>query len=106
MVKNNRDNDFNDNKLANSNSKTIQKNPTLDNKVADKKYVDNSMVDGNVLVLNQTLENYLKGSVKKDTYNLTKHNKIQLTDVTEIKFLNIGCDLLPKKKIKILNMIY
>ena len=45
---------------------------------------------------NQTLQNYLKVSVGNDTYNLTKYDKIQITDTTEMRYPNIGCDLLQK----------
>ena len=48
---------------------------------------------------NQTLQNYLKVSVGNDTYNLTKYNKISITDITEIKFPNSGTTLLQKWKI-------
>ena len=48
---------------------------------------------------NQTLQNYLKVSVGNDTYNLTKYKKISITDITEIKFPNIGDGLLQKWKI-------
>ena len=48
---------------------------------------------------NQTLQNYLKVSVGNDAYNLTKYNKISITDITEIKFLNSGNALLQKWKI-------
>ena len=48
---------------------------------------------------NQTLQNYLKVSVGNDTYNLTKYNKLSITDITEIKFPNSGTALLQKWKI-------
>ena len=48
---------------------------------------------------NQTLQNYLKVSIGNDTYNLTKYNKISITDITEIKFPNSGDALLQKCKI-------
>ena len=48
---------------------------------------------------NQTLQNYLKVSVGNDTYNLTKYNKMSITDITEIKFPNSGDALLQKWKI-------
>ena len=44
---------------------------------------------------NQTLENSLKVSVGNDTYNLTKYNKIQITDTTVIRVGNIGSVVLP-----------
>ena len=48
---------------------------------------------------NQTLQNYLKVSVGNDIYNLTKYNKISITDITEIKFPNSGNALLQKWKV-------
>ena len=39
---------------------------------------------------NQTIQNYLKVSFGNDTYNLTKYNKIQLTDTTVMKAGNTG----------------
>ena len=56
-----------------------------------------------LLKFNQTLQNYLKVSVGNDTYNLTKYDKIQLIDYTEIRSPNIGLNLLPKWRIKNLN---
>ena len=41
----------------------------------------------------------MKVSVGNDTYNLTKYNKISITDITEIKFPNSGNALLQKWKI-------
>ena len=40
LVENNQDNDFNDNKLTNINTITINNNPTDNNHVSNKKYVD------------------------------------------------------------------
>ena len=40
LVKNNKDNDFNDSKLTNRNSITINNNPISDNHVSNKKYID------------------------------------------------------------------
>ena len=58
-----------------------------------------------MLRFNQILENYLKVSVGNDTYNLTKYDKIQITVTTEIKFPNIGSDLLQKWNFKCNNRI-
>ena len=44
----------------------------------------------------QTLVNYLKVSVGNHTYNLTKYDELQNTDITAIKFLNISSDSLQK----------
>ena len=53
--------------------------------------------------MTQTLQNYLKVSVGNDTYNLTKYDKIQLIDVTEIRSPITGHDLLSKWRIKIIH---
>ena len=94
LVKNNQDNDFNDDKLTNINSITVNRNPNLDNEVTNKKYVDDELNKNTILRFNQTLENYLKLSVGNDTYNLTKYNKIQLTDTTIMSAGNSGGYLL------------
>ena len=99
IVKNNQDNDFNDIKLTNVNSITINRNPTSDNEITNKKYVDDELDKNTILRFNQTLQKYLKISVGNDTYNLTKYNKIQLTDVTVMKAGNTGGYLLPYWKI-------
>ena len=95
MVKNNQDNDFNDNKLTNIDSITVNRNPTSDNELTNKKYIDNELDKNTILRFNQTLQNYLKVSVGNDTYNLTKYNKIQLTDTRVLKAGNNGGYLLP-----------
>ena len=99
-VFNDQDNEFDKNKLTNLDSITVNRDPNLDNELSKKKYVDNSIGEDTLLRFNQTLENYLKVSVGIDTYNLTKYNKIQILDTTEIKYPNIGSDLLQKWNIK------
>ena len=95
MVKNNQDNDFNNNKLINLDSVTVNRNPTLDNESSNKKYIDDELDKNTILRFSQTLSNYLKVSVGNDTYNLTKYSKIQLADITIIKYPNTGGYLLP-----------
>ena len=90
LVKNNEDNDLNDNKLTNINSISINNNPTDDKHVSNKKYIDVEINKNTISRFNQTLENYLKVSVGNDIYNLTKYNKIQLTDITVMKAGNSG----------------
>ena len=99
MVKNNQDNDLNDNKLTNSDSITVKRNPTSDNELANKKHTDDELDKNTIVRFNQTLSNYLKVSVGNDTYNLTIYNKIQLTDTTIIKNCNSGGYLLPSWRI-------
>ena len=105
LVKNNKDNDFNDNKLINIDSIQVNRNPNLNNELANKKYIDDELNKHTIVRFNQTLQNYLKVTVGNDTYNLTKYNKIYLTDVTEIKFPNTGSQLLQKWNIYCNNKI-
>ena len=100
LVKNNQDNDLNDKKLTNLDSISVNRKPSSDNELASKKYVDDSIEEGTLLRFNQTLQNYLKVSVGNDIYNLTKYDKIQITDITEMRYPNIGSDLLQKWIIK------
>ena len=96
LVKNNQDNDLNDKKITSINSITFIKNPTDDNHVSNKKCIDDELNKNTVIRFNQTLENYLKVSVGNDTFNLTKYNKLSITDISEIKFPNSGTQLLQK----------
>ena len=99
-VFNDQDNEFDKNKLTNLASITVNRNPNLDNELANKKYIDDELGKNTVLRFNQTLQNYLKVSFGNDTYNLTKYDKIQITDTTEMRYPNIGIDLLQKWNIK------
>ena len=105
LVKNNQDNDLNDNQLTNLDSITVDRNPTLDNELANKKYIDDEFNKNTVLRFSQTLTKYLKVSIGNDTYNLTKYNKIRLTDITEMRYPDLGADLLQKRNIKCNNRI-
>ena len=93
-VFNDQDNEFEHNELTNLDSITVNRDPTSDNELVNKKLVDESIDNGNMLRFNQTLQNYLKVSVGNDTYNLTKHDKIQITDTIIIKYPNTGGYLL------------
>ena len=73
----------------------VNRNPTLDNELSNKKYIDDELDKNTIVRFNQTLSNYLKVTVGNDTYNLSKYNKIQLTDTTFIKYPNTGGYLLP-----------
>ena len=85
--------------LTNLDSITIKRNPSSDNEVSNKKYIDDELDKNTIVRFNQTLQNYLKVSVGNDTYNLTKYDKIQLTDTTVMKTGNTGGYLLPYWKI-------
>ena len=99
LVKNNQSNDFNDNIILNVRSIQINDDPSNDNHVSNKKYIDDELDKKTILRFNQTLQNYLKVSVGNYTYNLTKYNKIQLTDTAVMKSGNTGGYLLPYWKI-------
>ena len=90
LVKDNQDNNFNDNKLSNIDTITINRKPTSNIQLTSKNYVDDLIEECTIVRFNQTLSNYLKVSVGNDTYDLTKSNKIQLTDTTIIKTFNSG----------------
>ena len=100
LVKSNQDNDLKDNKLINLDSISVNRKPSSDNELASKKYIDDDLDKNTVLRFNQTLQNYLKVSVGNDTYNLTKYDKIQITVTAEMRYPNIGSDLLQKWNIK------
>ena len=61
-----------------------------------KIYIDDELDKNTFVRFNQTLQNYLKISVGSDTYNLTKYNKLSITDITDIKFPNTGRELIQK----------
>ena len=95
LVKNNQDYNFNDKKLTNTDSITVVRNPTADNEVTNKNFVYDSIEDQTIVRFNQTLQSYLKVPVGNERYNLTRYDRIQLTDITSIKYPNSGGFLLP-----------
>ena len=94
LVKNNQDNDFNDNNITNLDSVTVNRILTSNIELANKQYVDDELDKNTILRFNQTLQNYLIVSVGSDVYNLTKYNKIHITDITIMKSGNTGANLL------------
>ena len=102
-VFNDQDNENDNNKLTNLDSVSVKRDPSSDNELANVIFIDNELDKNTVLRFNQTLENYLKVSVGNDTYNLTKYDKIQITDTREIKFPYKGSDFFYKNGI--LNVI-
>ena len=67
LVKNDQDIDFNDNKLTNIDSVTVNRNPTADNEVSNKKCYDDEIDKNTIVRFNQTLQNYPKASIGNDT---------------------------------------
>ena len=93
-------NEFDNIKLTNLDSITVNRDPSSDNELANKKFFDDSIGEGTILRFSQTLENYLKISVGNDTNNLTEYDKIQITDTTIIKYPTTGGYLLQNWVIK------
>ena len=93
-VRSNQDNDLNVNKLTNLDGITVNRNPNSDNDISNKKYVDDQLDRITKVRFIQTLQNYLKVSFGNDTYNLSKYDKIQITDTATIKAPNNGGYLL------------
>ena len=89
-VFNDQDSEFDNNKLTNLDSVTVNRDPYLDNKLSNKKYVDDSIGECTILKINQTLQNFSKVSVGNETYNLTKYDRIQITDTTINKYPKTG----------------
>ena len=94
LVKNNQDNDLNDNKLTNLDSIPINRDPTSDDEVSKKRYIDIEIDKNTIVRFNQTLQNYLQISIGNSMYNLTKYNKIHITDITIMKAEKTGANLL------------
>ena len=99
MVENNQDIGLKDKKLINLDSITVKRNLISDNELSNKKYIDDELDKNTILRLNQTLQNYLKISVGNGTYNITKYDKMQLIDTTDIRSGKTGYSVLPNRKI-------
>ena len=99
-VFNDQDIEFDNNKLTNLDSITVNRDPSSDNELANKKYIDDSIGEGTIVRYSRRLKKYLKVSVGTDTYNITKHDTIQITDTTINKHPNTGGYLLQNWVIK------
>ena len=80
------DSEFGDDKLTNLDSVSVDRNPSLDNELANKKYNHDSIGEGTKVRFNQSLQKLLVGY---DVYRLTKYDKIRTTDTTFIKYPNV-----------------
>ena len=99
-VFNDQDNEFDNNKLTNSDSVSVNRNPNSNKELVNKKYLDDELDKNTAIMFNRTLEDYLKVSVGNDTYNLTEYYKIQITDTTISKYPNTSGYLLQNWVIK------
>ena len=82
--------EFNNSNFTKLDSVVIYRNPNSDNELSNKKYIDDELDKNTIFRFNSTLENYLKVSVGKNAYKLTKYDKIQTTETTIIKYPNTG----------------
>ena len=87
------DKEFDNIKLANSDSVSVKRDPNADKELA-KKCIDDSLAAGTIVRSNQTQENCLKLSVGNDIYHPTTCDKIQITVTTIIKYPYAGGYLL------------
>ena len=95
LVKKNEDNDFNDNKLTNLNSITINNNATDDNQASNKKNIDEELDKNTIVRINdEPNDKYLQVHINNSPYNLQIYNKTQIFDTTKLIFPNTGTDLL------------
>ena len=85
---------------------TVNRNPSSDSEVSNEIIVDDSLGEGNILRLNQLLENYLKVSVGNDVFIPIEYDKKQTTDKTIRKYPNSGGYLLQQLTIKCNNETY
>ena len=72
MVENNQDNNFNDIKLTNLDTITVDREPTSEYQLSTKKYIDDELNKNTSLKFSETLENNFKVSVGNDTKYLKK----------------------------------
>ena len=99
-VFNDQNNEFENTKLTNLVSSTVNRIPTLDNELSNKNYIDDELNKDTLLRFSQALKNYVKVSIGNDVYNLTKYDEIQTTDTTNIKYPNNGGYLLQRRNVK------
>ena len=92
--------EFDTTKVTNLYSTTIKRAPIVGNELSTKKHIDEELYKHTFLRFDQTLEIFVKVSFGNFVYNLTKHDRTQMTDITGIKIPNIGFNLLQKRNIQ------
>ena len=99
LVKNNQDTNLNDYKLTNTNSITINNNPTDNDHVSNKKYIDDELDKNTIVRLNvDSKDRYLQVHINNTAYNLQIYNKTQIIGTKKLIFPNTGTDLLQNWK--------
>ena len=84
------DYEFDNIKLTNLDSITVNRSPKSDNELANKKYFADSLVEDTLVKFIQTLQNYLKVFLGNDDYNHIKYDRIRSTDTTIINYRDSG----------------
>ena len=59
-VSNDQDNEFDNNKLTNRDSNTVNGDPKSNNELVNKRYLDNSLGEGSIRRFKKTKKNYIK----------------------------------------------
>ena len=80
--------EFDNNKLTNLDSITVNGNPTTDNEVRNKKCIDDELDRNTIVRFIQLLENHLKVSVGDKFYYLEIYNKQEFINTSLINFSN------------------
>ena len=97
---NDQDKEFDNNRLPNLDSNTVNRNPQLNQKLANKEYVDVELNKNSMLKLNQTKQIYLEISVANDERKLRKNDRKEITDTAITETGNSGALILPLWKIE------
>ena len=74
-VFNDQDKEFDNDKLTNLDSITVNRDPIVDNELSTKNYIDDESNKNTIVRFNQTLQFYLKVSVGIETNDLTKYDE-------------------------------
>ena len=89
-VFNDQDTEFDENNIKKLDSLTFIRNPILDNELSNNKYVDDSLGESTILRFKKSLPNNLKASFRNDVFNLSKFDRIQITNTAFLKHTNQG----------------
>ena len=90
LVKNKPVKNLNDNKITNLDSVIVNKNPILDNELANRKHVDDEICKDTIVRFNQTLQSYIKVTVNGIVFNLRKKTNNKLLTSQLIKYQTLA----------------
>ena len=75
---NQKDNEFDNNRVTKLNRITVKRNPILDQEVFRKKHVDDTIGEGTTIRFKQTLENFLKVTDGSSVYKIKNKTESKL----------------------------